>query len=661
MSLFTDTELPPPFTKANESAAESDTDSDVFEQAPPIRPRRLCSCRGYTGYKGLTVLLVITVVSMVMVLYARQRVETIMTQAFGHGPVTVMSQAGKSSWNWQAQSKVTLSPSIEKELEELRLSSQEDQDDVDDEEIDTDPSETFPEDDDTFVSEEKDVWEIMTEFRPLPEMLLHFLWCGNRFLDFRNYLSMKSAIDAIRPKKVLFHYTQLPMTDPDGYFTWFDMLKEAYPNFVPVKVNASDTCYSSGYKRYALLFGILAKSGGIYVPEDAIFVRIMDRFRSLGFVSGISSCNLRYFFEGVVMSRFGKFEIPATERLQVRKLSVCRDPDSLHPCTPDERYIEAPPGHVPTCVRLTSAMFPKDVWNEDDKVSTLAKLVMYGKTDLQPRRNPSASEKTPRIAHYLCTDDCSLSFSVFISILSALHVGGMQRVLIHGPKPPSGVWWDRLQKEPQSSAVYYLHREFSFNNDPNLQMTNEMRRYIMRTEILLHFGGVYHDSHVIWTQPLPDQLLEYDVVASPDWHAHGNWPESVNHALLIARAGAKYLQKLLKVFYDNANSDSPWLAEHYLSYRLIELDPTLVYLYPHLQVKCLNHNCHPTWQPGYRSPFRVNRPGQEFDWRTETLTVHWVDSFPELDVDQVKFTSGSIVDIAKHVLVAARIDLDSLA
>ena len=79
------------------------------------------------------------------------------------------------------------------------------------------------------------------------------------------------------------------------------------------------------------------------------------------------------------------------------------------------------------------------------------------------------------------------------------------------------------------------------------------------------------------------------------------------------------------------------------------------------QVKCLNHNCHPTWHPGYRSHFLLNRPGPEFDWRKETLSVHWVDSFPELDVDQVKFTSGFIVDIAHHVLAAAGLDLNNVA
>ena len=74
-----------------------------------------------------------------------------------------------------------------------------------------------------------------------------------------------------------------------------------------------------------------------------------------------------------------------------------------------------------------------------------------------------------------------------------------------------------------------------------------MQRYIMRTEILMHYGGVYHDSHVLWTQRLPDHLLEYDTVVSPDWHAFGSWPESINHALLISRGGAQYLEQLLQV------------------------------------------------------------------------------------------------------------------
>ena len=64
--------------------------------------------------------------------------------------------------------------------------------------------------------------------------------------------------------------------------------------------------------------------------------------------------------------------------MQVRKLSVCHDKNSLHPCTPESRYLTSTHTHVPNCVRLSSPMFPKDVWTAHDKLSKLAKLIAYG-------------------------------------------------------------------------------------------------------------------------------------------------------------------------------------------------------------------------------------------------------------------------------------------
>ncbi|KAK7501889.1 hypothetical protein BaRGS_00006975 [Batillaria attramentaria] len=570
----------------------------LFIPPDPNQLRRCLRLRPSTGFKGLTVLCVVAVVSLVMLLYARERVNTIFTSTFPHYYFTSSSP---------------MSSAIE--LEAILPQVQHTPTDV-------------TSDDETLAYGATEMVDPNETFQPMEDMILHYIWCGNRFLDFRNYVAMKSALDAIRPRQVYLHYDHLPMKDPHGYFTWFSLLQRQFGNFVMMKVNSTiqPECH---------------RHGGIYMPEDAIFLRIPDRFRFESFVSGITSCSLNFFFEGIMIAQCNS-----------------HNKDVLRPCTPEARFRESPESQ-PSCVRLQTSLFPKDVWNVDDRLANLTKMVAYGKTDVRPKRSSLPEDRVPRIAHYLCTDDCVISFSTYLSILSALNVGGLDRALIHGPTQPSGVWWQRLQSQHRNT-VLHLHREFSFAQDPSLQMTNDMRRYIMRAEILAHYGGVFHDSHVIWTQQLPDELLEYETVISPDWHAHGNWPESVNHALLIARGGARYLQQLLKVYQENANSPTPWIAEHYLSYRLIEVDPTLAHLYPHLQVKCLNHNCHPTWQPNYRSHYRLNRPGGKFDWRKETLSVHWVDSFPELDVDQVKFSRGIIVDIARHVLAASSVDINTL-
>ncbi|KAL8606588.1 hypothetical protein ACOMHN_009473 [Nucella lapillus] len=666
MSLFTDPEIPfpmPTVTRSGSTTSGSDEEGEVTESVAPefsrAKPRLLpmLSVPACSRSRGFMVLAALALVSMITVLYARERVQSFVTQGFSSQTSYVTMP---SAWQMPPPPESFQAQVLPQNNHATTPIPQMDygEEDYDDAKPIVDSREHFPEEEQGLPDEDVSLLE---EFLPMPDMTLHYLWCGYRFFDFRNYVAVTSAIEALKPKKIVFHYQHPPMKDLDEYFTWFERLSSLYNNFVAVKVNATDLpCYSGGFKRFALVFDILRRYGGIYIPEDAIFLRFADRFRHMNFVSGVSSCNLQFFFEGIVIGRYGQFEIPETQHERVRKLSVCHeqhvDENSLHPCTPGERYLETT-SHVPSCVRLESALFPKNVWDAHDKISTLVKLIAYGKTDLHPRFNQLAMYSTPRLAHYLCTEDCALSFTVYLSILSAIHVAGMEKVLIHGPRSPSGRWWNRLQS-------YHKRVVFYMENNVTRHVAEDMKRYIMRTEILLHYGGVFHDSHVLWTQPLPDELLGYEAVVSPDWHSHGNWPESINHALLIARGGATYLQQLLldllQMYWDNVRSDIPWLADHFLSYRLLELDPTLVCLYRPLQVKCLNHNCHPTWKPGYRSHFLLNRPGEAFDWRTETLSVHWLDSFQELEVDQIKFTSGIIVDIARHVLAVAGVDVNHL-
>ena len=51
-------------------------------------------------------------------------------------------------------------------------------------------------------SKETEAEVTLEDVTPMPEMTLHYVWCGQRFFDFRNYVAVKSVIDALMPNKV---------------------------------------------------------------------------------------------------------------------------------------------------------------------------------------------------------------------------------------------------------------------------------------------------------------------------------------------------------------------------------------------------------------------------------------------------------------------------
>ncbi|KAK3780507.1 hypothetical protein RRG08_012463 [Elysia crispata] len=189
-------------------------------------------------------------------------------------------------------------------------------------------------------------------------------------------------------------------------------------------------------------------------------------------------------------------------------------------------------------------------------------------------------------------------------------------------------------------------------------MTQELALGIMRVAILLKYGGVYCHGQVIWTNAIPEHLFKYDAVASPGWHQLGAWPDSVSHTTILAKRNSEYLLKLRALHAQNRKKRF-WFVDQFLSYKLVEQHPDIMLLDRHLQVACLNHNCHPTWLPGYQALFPENPPGPAFSWQNDTLSVLW-DVFPSLELDAVKYTSGPVVDAARRVLHKAGITLQEL-
>ncbi|XP_076468099.1 uncharacterized protein LOC143298942 isoform X2 [Babylonia areolata] len=501
--------------------------------------------------------------------------------------------------------------------------------------------------------EDDDKSDLRSDLAPA---ILHFLWCGKRHFEFRHYMAMKRANTLIRPDKVLFHYEVLPVMDKEGYYLWFNKTLADIDNVLPRPVNTSSYgCALEGAERFLLVMDILERFGGIYVPEDALLVDFPVHLRSSQLVAGVRAVSPQVFRDGLIAGKKSAFKSPTTGDELLIILSLNREEaGSIQPCGSVEHYNTEEDGDC-ICVKVESNIFPKDVWELRTAFGTLARLSAYGSQDLMPLHD--LTSPIPRIAHYICVD-CEVRFIAFLSMRSAVNVAGLSRVYLHGVKEPHGKWWDKLKED---SRFVYVHREYPETLYDRVDLTRDLAVGIMRIAILLKYGGVYCDEKVLWTQRIPDAHFGYTAVASPDWHLHGSWPDSVNHAVLMAKKNAPYLLELRAVLIQQTRRrQSFWFSDHFMAYKVLETQPRLLLLDRHLQVKCLNHNCHPTWAPNYRSGQLQNRPGPAFHWGNDTLSVHWTDTFPELDMDTVKYTSGMVVEVCRNILRASGMVIQDL-
>ncbi|XP_055894080.1 uncharacterized protein LOC106053628 isoform X1 [Biomphalaria glabrata] len=482
--------------------------------------------------------------------------------------------------------------------------------------------------------------------------IIHYLWCGQKKFEFRHYLSIKRANYIIKPDKIFFHYLDMPLLDNEQYYTWFNQTRFENDHILLKKLNAT-WCPQEGAERYMLVLSILEYFGGIYIPEDALVVDFPIHLRAVQFMSGVVAKSLSVYSEGVIVAKKNGFISPSSQNGLNIVLASGRSAaqGTIEPCGSIEHYNKEGEDDC-ICVLVKDEIYPSSIWDLQTNFGILSRLSAYGVQSVEP--NFSKKTTIPKIAHYICWD-CELKFGAFLSILSALNVAGLSKVYVHGIKPPSGMWWKILQ---ETGRVIHVYREYPEMSHERGAMTQELAQGIMRMTILLKYGGVYCDSKVIWTNQIPDELFGYEAVASPDWRVYGSWPDSVSHTSMMAKKNSEYLYRLRNL-HKKKRLESFWFVDQFLAYKILEQSPTVLKFDRHFQVKCLSHNCHPTWHANYKTSLVENMPGPAFDWFNETLSVYW-DVFPEVELDTVKYTSGPIVDAARRVLQKSGISLQVL-
>ncbi|XP_059166022.1 uncharacterized protein LOC131948434 [Physella acuta] len=148
------------------------------------------------------------------------------------------------------------------------------------------------------------------------------------------------------------------------------------------------------------------------------------------------------------------------------------------------------------------------------------------------------------------------------------------------------------------------------------------RADVLRVLILFKYGGTYNDNDVIWVKPLSESQRRYPTVLCYEWVDVPPWPRAISNGLLVARAGAPFLLKVLESFW--YYRDDKWaLNSVMMYYKLYERNPEMAYIDPKLQVICYHKICHPTWHDNYRRSYQDRRPTTRFNIE-ETNAFHFI-------------------------------------
>ncbi|KAH9504518.1 hypothetical protein Btru_063014 [Bulinus truncatus] len=296
--------------------------------------------------------------------------------------------------------------------------------------------------------------------------IAHFYWCGKKIFRFEDYLGILSVIRVMRPQSMMFHYNSLPVTDDNLYHTWFLELTQSVPNLVLRHTHSNPACGS----RDALAFGLrqLAREGGVYVSERTLLTRELQEAwsREFYFYSFQRADLTHDLSQGIFASRNGFPDETVDDMVEEmlksnRTCYTVEDYENL----PVESSIQI---NTAPCIVLTESLYPKDIWNGTTRFAELARWMFYGKRSrLEVQRE--TNEPIPRVSHVVWLRDNrseEFQFLHYLSIISAIHVAGFDRVYVHGEARPTGSWWDRLPTDkvtfvkntvPPAATSYFLY------------------------------------------------------------------------------------------------------------------------------------------------------------------------------------------------------------
>ncbi|CAD5118194.1 unnamed protein product [Dimorphilus gyrociliatus] len=481
----------------------------------------------------------------------------------------------------------------------------------------------------------------------------HLIWCGQKWVEYKHYLTVKSISRILKPDRVVMHYSKEPGIDKLRYHQWLQWIKTDEIFFTMQKFTPDQERVCNERvpidERIGIIMNMLKEEGGIYVGQDTWLVNFEPKTRLNDFIFALEEDSL----EGMIMLR-GNILKEASEwkeLLHNRELKT----KTLKCATVQHIYNG---DDTPMCLTVRGgsldSLMPMDIWELDNRFGSLCRTLFYGTAEIR-KPKPDYNELVPNIGHMIWIGGGPMDFVFFLSALSVLYVVNVDVLYIHGDIEPVGENWQKIRSNPRVKFITRL--------PPRTVYGGEIQNYyralmsdIIRVDLMIKYGGIYTDTDAIWVRGPTYEDRGYEAVASFDW-IDWSWPyrDSVNFGLSYGKKGGKFWH----IFRDSMHE----LHNHLHGftgvmepYKLLEKYPELLRIDRRLQVICYHSRCHPIYVKDYHNETNDHvNSGTIKDWRNDVYAFHWTHPNPSeyKNLDVLLKSKGMFAEIGKYVLKKA--------
>ena len=440
----------------------------------------------------------------------------------------------------------------------------------------------------------------------IPREIL-YVWCGVKKFEFRHYLSIQSAIRVLMADNVYFLYvTYPPVAERFPYNTWLEDLREEYPFLWLERIQNQAACDDEDSPRIEYILEKLSVNGGYYIHEDTILTPAVLRLQRLESVHGLNN-------EGVGFLALNR----GAELTSSSPKITCVDGRTPMSQTNDSDVV---------CITTdNSPLQPMHIWTATDTLRELARWIYYGEpSPIYPAYSDTVL--SPNIAHVVWLGGGKMDFLFYMSVMSMLHVGRVDKVYIHG-EAPSGLYWDRIKDHPNITVVYRSQGVSVYGIHVAVL---EHKSDVARVDILSKHGGLYMDEDAIMTRPLDRHIRAFDAVIGVDPAENPSFPLELMNGVMIGKARAPFWKHYMESM--KGYRDDQWVWNSNIKpYKIKERLPRELMIEPHLQLVCYHLRCpNSSWyQPPDKPPPRI--PDKELPgipaWWADVYFYHWTGEY----------------------------------